>query len=443
METLDLAILLTALVTLYYFFLLLRLRCRNSKKLPPGPTALPIIGNLHQLRDLPHRRLHRLAKTFGPIMFLRLGNKPTVVVSSPEAAELVLKTHDAVFLGRPKGRVTHHLTYGNRGMAFTEGGAYWQSTRKLCALRLLSPAKVDSYAPARREELGRLIEKVRAAAAAHEVVDVSAEVGKLMGNLSCRLILGCGSNSGRDEFDLKPLIHEVLSLAGAFNLADYVPLLGPFDLQGLARRAKVIHRAIDKVLEGIIKEHEQDTTGKYKGDFLDTILSVMDQPMTNAQDKVDMLDLTNVKAIVLDLISGSYGRIYIDFDVIVLKSLSSLNNTVGLESQLDRQSLNGAVMAFRRHSPFIMKCLREFYSVYDDTQFRWNGADLLTRVAENFSRSGKREVELLELKVLPFVFFPTSSQDITRYLFSLVYDSFCWKYLYAEACSTRSHVGPT
>lgn len=76
--------------------------------------------------------------------------------------------------------------------------------------------------------------------------------------------------------------------------------------KGLARRAKVIHRAIDKVLEGIIKEHEQDTTGKYKGDFLDTILSVMDQPMTNAQDKVDMLDRTNVKAIVLDLISGSY-----------------------------------------------------------------------------------------------------------------------------------------
>ncbi|XP_030470850.2 uncharacterized protein At4g19900 isoform X1 [Syzygium oleosum] len=111
-----------------------------------------------------------------------------------------------------------------------------------------------------------------------------------------------------------------------------------------------------------------------------------------------------------------YGGIYIDFDVIVLKSLSSLNNTVGLESQLDRQSLNGAVMAFRRHSPFIMECLREFYSVYDDTQFRWNGADLLTRVAENFSRIGRREVEPLELKVqLFFVFFPISSQDITRY----------------------------
>lgn len=231
METLDLAILLTALITLYYFFLLLRHRHWESKKLPPGPTALPIIGNLHQLRNLPHRRLHRLAKTFGPIMFLRLGSKPTVVVSSPEAAELVLKTHDDVFLGRPKGQVTHHLTYGDRGIAFTEGGAYWRSMRKLCALRLLSAAKVESYGPARREELGRLVERVRAAAAAREVVDVSAEVGELMGNLSCRLILGCCRDTGEDEFDLKPLIHEVLRLAGTFNLADYVPLLGPFDPQ--------------------------------------------------------------------------------------------------------------------------------------------------------------------------------------------------------------------
>ncbi|KAF8022511.1 hypothetical protein BT93_F0125 [Corymbia citriodora subsp. variegata] len=304
METLDLPILLTALVTLYYFFLLLH---RKSKKLPPGPTSLPIIGNLHQLRDLPHRRLHCLAKSYGPIMFLRLGNKPTVVVSSPEAAELVLKTHDNVFLGRPKGLVTHLLTYGDRGMAFTEGGAYWRSMRKLCALQLLSPAKVESYGPARREELGRLVERVRAAAVAREVVDVSAEVGELMGNLSCRLILGRRSNSGNDELDLKPLIHEVLSLAGSFNLADYVPLLGPFDLQGLVRRAKVVHRAIDEVLEGVIREHEQDMTGKYKGDLLDTILSVMDHPMTNnSQDKPDMLDRTSVKAIVLDLISGSY-----------------------------------------------------------------------------------------------------------------------------------------
>lgn len=44
-----------------------------------------------------------------------------------------------------------------------------------------------------------------------------------------------------------------------------------------------------------------------------------------------------------------YGGIYLDSDIIVLGSLSSLNNSVGKEGQLAGDSLNGAVMAFRRH----------------------------------------------------------------------------------------------
>ncbi|CAK9140165.1 unnamed protein product [Ilex paraguariensis] len=44
-----------------------------------------------------------------------------------------------------------------------------------------------------------------------------------------------------------------------------------------------------------------------------------------------------------------YGGIYLDFDIVVLKPLSSLNNTIGLEDVLARSPMNGAVMAFRKH----------------------------------------------------------------------------------------------
>ena len=37
--------------------------------------------------------------------------------------------------------------------------------------------------------------------------------------------------SSDNRFDLKMLIEEALSLVGAFNLVDYVPYLGAFDLQ--------------------------------------------------------------------------------------------------------------------------------------------------------------------------------------------------------------------
>lgn len=118
-----------------------------------------------------------------------------------------------------------------------------------------------------------------------------------------------------------------------------------------------------------------------------------------------------------------YGGLYIDSDIIVVRPLYSLNNSVGMENpgsmegQFPRGSLNGAVMAFRKNSPFIMECLSEFYLTYDDSRFRWNGADLLTRVAKNFSKNRESFPDrLLELKLHPpFAFFPISAHNITRY----------------------------
>ncbi|KAM1864347.1 hypothetical protein ACFX14_004570 [Malus domestica] len=111
-----------------------------------------------------------------------------------------------------------------------------------------------------------------------------------------------------------------------------------------------------------------------------------------------------------------YGGIYLDSDIIVLKPLSSLHNSVGTEDRPAGSSLNGAVMAFNRRSPFIMECLKEFYMTYDDTRLRLNGADLLTRVARRFLSSRNKSVRQLELKVQPsFIFFPIASQNISRY----------------------------
>ncbi|KAJ9541318.1 hypothetical protein OSB04_027824 [Centaurea solstitialis] len=108
-----------------------------------------------------------------------------------------------------------------------------------------------------------------------------------------------------------------------------------------------------------------------------------------------------------------YGGIYLDSDVKVLRPLHSLSNTVGVEDELSGSHLNGAIMAFRKHSPFIMECLTEFYASYDDTSLRWNGADLLTRVGRNFLHEEKNQ---MELKLQPaFAFFPISHTNIIRY----------------------------
>ena len=159
-----LAILSLVLVAIYSF---LHLRSNSHRKPPPGPPALPIIGNLHRLGNLPHRALHDLAKKYGPIMSMRLGSVPTIVVSSPQVAELFLKTHDRVFASRPRVQASKYLSYGAKGLAFTEYGSYWRNVRKFCTVELLSVAKIDSYVGMRREEMGLLVEALKEAAVAH------------------------------------------------------------------------------------------------------------------------------------------------------------------------------------------------------------------------------------------------------------------------------------
>ena len=96
---------------------------RSGKpKFPPSPPKLPIIGNLHQPGTLPHRSLHALSKKYGPIMFLDLGCAATVVLSSADMAEEIIKTNDIIFSNRPETTAANFLYYGSTYVAFSQYG---------------------------------------------------------------------------------------------------------------------------------------------------------------------------------------------------------------------------------------------------------------------------------------------------------------------------------
>lgn len=70
-------------------------------KLPPSPPGPPVLGNLHQLGEVTHRSLWPLSKKYGPLMYLKLGQFPTIVVSSAKMAKEILKIHDQECCNRP------------------------------------------------------------------------------------------------------------------------------------------------------------------------------------------------------------------------------------------------------------------------------------------------------------------------------------------------------
>ncbi|KAI5582347.1 hypothetical protein BDE02_07G080200 [Populus trichocarpa] len=290
----------TSLAFVALIFLLQWLSTKN-KRLPPGPRGFPIFGSLHLLGKFPHRALHQLAKKYGPIMHLRLGLVPTIVVSSPEAAELFLKTHDLVFAGRPPHESARYISYGQKGMAFAQYGSYWRNMRKMCTVELLSSLKITSFKPMRMEEFDLLIKYIQEAAQERVAVDLSAKVSSLSADMSCRMVFGKKYlDEDLDERGFKSVMQEVMHLSAAPHLGDYIPQIAALDLQGLTKRMKAISKVLDVFLDKIIDEHVQyQEKGKNK-DFVDVMLSFM-----KSEENEYLVDQGCMKATMLDMLVGS------------------------------------------------------------------------------------------------------------------------------------------
>lgn len=254
------------------------------------------MGNLHMLGELPHQDLHRLAKIYGPIMYMRFALVPTFVVSSPQAAEEILKTHDHVFAGRPPSEASRIVSYGQKGLSFADYGPYWRNMRKLCTLGLLSNRKISSFQSLRREELGLLVDSLKEAALARAPVDITAKISSLSADISCRMIFGKKyMDKDLDERGFKAVIQEGMQLAAAPNMGDFIPFMASLDVQGLNRRLKDIHKVFDAFFEKIIDEHihEAKAEGQSK-DLVDIMLGYME-----SRENEYHFERSNIKAIVL------------------------------------------------------------------------------------------------------------------------------------------------
>lgn len=131
-------------------FVLSKLKSLIAKpklNLPPGPWTLPLIGSLHHLMTEPniHRAMRRLSNQHGPLMTLRLGEVKAMVVSSPEAAQEIMKTHDVAFADRLMNATFRALTFDCNDVAFAPYGERWRQLRKICMLELLSATRVLSF----------------------------------------------------------------------------------------------------------------------------------------------------------------------------------------------------------------------------------------------------------------------------------------------------------
>ena len=222
---------------------------QQEEETTSGSKRVPYIWEPSFVGEITSSRSSSASPKTWPIMYLRLGMVPTIVVSSPQVAEQFLKAHDLVFASRPLLEAAKHITYEQKNLSFSPYGSYWRNIRKMCTLELLSSRKINSFKPMRKEELGLLIKFIQEAARDCAAVDLSAKVSSLSADMSCRMVLGKKyMDKDLDERGFKVAIQEGMQLLATPNIGDYIPYIAALDLQGLTRRMKAISKVYDDFL---------------------------------------------------------------------------------------------------------------------------------------------------------------------------------------------------
>ncbi|KAG5386736.1 hypothetical protein IGI04_038206 [Brassica rapa subsp. trilocularis] len=271
--------------------------------LPPGPTKLPVIGNLHQLQGLLHRCLHDLSKKHGPVLFLRQGFVQMVVLSSSEAAEEALKTHDLECCNRPMTIALLKFSRNGKDIAFAPYEVS-RELRKLSILNFLSAKKVRSFRYIREEETDLMIKKLKESAQKKSPVDLSKTLFHLSASIVFRAAFGQSflENKHINKEEIEELMYEAQRI-NSYKFSDLFPIAGVgwfIDfVSGQHKRFHNVFSKIDTFLNLIVNDHHQlKSQTQDRPDIVDSLLHMIHK---QEQDESFKLTIDHLKGIISNI----------------------------------------------------------------------------------------------------------------------------------------------
>ncbi|CAJ1975954.1 unnamed protein product [Sphenostylis stenocarpa] len=280
-------------VVLLVFSLKYLLQTRKLRNLPPGPTPLPIIGNLNLLEQPIHRFFQRTSKQYGKIISLWFGSRLAVVISSHSAFQECFTKHDLALANRLPSLSGKYIFYNNTTVGSSSHGDHWRNLRRITALDVLSTQRVHSFSGIRSDETRRLIHRLaRNSREGFSPVEITSMFNDLTYNNVMRMISGKRFYGEESEMknveearEFRETVAEMLQLMGLANKGDYLPFLRWFDFQNVEKRLKSISKRYDTILNKIIDENRSKKDDR-ENSMIDHLLKLQESQPEYYTDQI-------------------------------------------------------------------------------------------------------------------------------------------------------------
>ncbi|XP_063801805.1 cytochrome P450 2J6-like [Pseudophryne corroboree] len=267
----------TALILGLILLVILWRKLSRPKGFPPGPPALPVVGNLLQMDfSNPLKNISEFSEVYGPVYSIYLGFTPAVVIRGLKGLKEVLVNKGVDFADRPQNRMAETIS-GTRGLINAPYGQAWKEHRRftLSTLRNFGLGK-KSMEERICEESTHLIQELKKNS--DEQIDPHLIIDNAVSNIICFIVFGRRYDYDDSTFrEILDLVHENMSMAIsfwsqlyiAFGFVKYLPL----PHQKIFRNVKIIYGFLRRVLE----EHKTSRVSGEPRDYIDCYLEELDK----------------------------------------------------------------------------------------------------------------------------------------------------------------------
>ncbi|MEU9481732.1 cytochrome P450 [Streptomyces sp. NPDC048191] len=241
----------------------------------PGPSGLPLLGNLPEFARDPLAFFSRLRDEHGDWVPWSLGPKPCLLISRPADVNELLAGIETSFSQAELGWAVHHLLGDG---VVTSTGEDWRRKRSLVQAGV-RPRQVRSYA----KTMVDCADDVAATWRDGQCVEVHREMTRLTQRIAVRTLFGV-ETAGREEAIARAMAVAQQELGA--ELRGVTAFFPPWILTPGRRRLRTAVVGLDAEIHRIIAEHRAATAaGEEREDLLSRLLDARDVDGTPLSDR--------------------------------------------------------------------------------------------------------------------------------------------------------------